>query len=366
MWDTLQKLRYRANANIADAVEELNNRLNDRVELPLPGIHGEKLFLTGVQSLRARAAELDVLYKKLPVHRGVKDTILLDAWSSATIEGARTTVDQVKKAFADPKSKDDRMVVNTVAASNYAYGRPITPKNIRKLWVKIVDGVCENTEHMGQQYRDGMVYIGSSSRIVHTPAAPEQLPELMEKWFAFRETETQDMLIQSFITHFYFVYIHPFCDGNGRAARILNASHLYHGGYRKMKNLPLSSAINNQLSGYYSSLSDSEAILNGSEVHWLDVSPFVSYMLDIFERCLIDAALSENALTDSEKTLLERMNKVGSNAEITTAKASKILDSGEAAARAVLNKLTQKGYLTADTSHSPYIYRLQQHMPNEI
>ncbi|MEF2836202.1 MAG: Fic family protein [Oscillospiraceae bacterium] len=364
MWDTIQKLKYRASANIADAAEELNSRLNDRVELPLSGIHGEKLFLTGVSALRARAAELNMLYEKLPVHRGVKDTILLDAWSSATIEGARTTVDQVKKAFSDPKSKDDRMVVNTVAASNYAYGRPITDKNIRRLWVKIVDGVCENTEHMGEQYRDGMVYIGSASRIVHTPAEPEQLSEFMDQWFAFRESEIQDVLLQSFIAHFYFVYIHPFCDGNGRAARILNSSYLYHNGYRKMKNLPLSSAINNQLSGYYSSLSDSETVLNGSEIHWLDVSPFVSYMLDVFERCLIDAALSENALSASEKKLLERMNKVGPNAEITTAKASKILDSSEAAARNVLNKLSQKGYLTADTSHSPYIYRLQQHMPN--
>lgn len=363
MWDTIQKLRYRANANIADAVQELNHRLTDRVELPLSGLHGEKLYLTGVKALQARANELDALYEKLPVSRGVKDTILLDAWSSATIEGARTTVDQVKKAFTDPRTKDDRMVINTVAGSNYAYGRPITSRNIRKLWEKIVDGVCENVEHMGTQYRDGMVYIGSSSRIIHVPAAPEQLPDLMEKWFAYRESESDNALIQSFVAHFYFVYIHPFCDGNGRAARILNASHLYHGGYRKMKNLPLSSAINNQLSGYYSSLSDSETVLNGVDDRWLDLSPFVSYMLDAFERCLIDAALSENALSDGEKRLLERMNKVGPKAEITSVKASKILDTSVDSARTVLNKLTQKGYLTVDTTHSPYIYRLQQHLP---
>ena len=184
MWDTIQKLRFRANAQIPDAVQELNNRLNDRVELPLPGLHGEKLYLTGVTALQNRANELDFLYEKLPISRGVKDTILLDAWSSATIEGARTTVDQVKKAFTDPKTKDDRMVINTIAGSNYAYGQPITTRNIRKLWIKIVDGVCETTEHMGELYRDGMVYIGSSSRIIHVPAVPEQLPELMDKWFA--------------------------------------------------------------------------------------------------------------------------------------------------------------------------------------
>lgn len=364
MWDTIQKLEYRAKANIANAQANLESRLADRMALPLPGIHGEKLCLTGVTQLRKRAEELQILYEQLPVQRGVKDTILLDAYSSATIEGARTTVERVKQSFANPKSKDDRMVVNTITGSNYAYGRPITEKNIRRLWDIVIDGVCENADHMGTLYRDGMVYIGTSSRIIHTPAAPEQLAELMEKWFAFQENTILDLLIRSFAAHFYFVYIHPFCDGNGRTARILNASQLYHGGYRKIKNLPLSNAISNQLSGYYGSLTDSETVLFGQDGPWLDVSPFVSYMLDVFERCLIDAALSKNTLSQSESKLLERMNKVGINAEITTAKAAKILDCSQASARTVLNNLVRKGYLTVDVSHNPYLYRLQQHFPN--
>lgn len=363
MFDTIQKLKYRANAGIAAAQDELNSRLNDRMEIPLPGLHGEKLYLTGVTALREKAAELKAMYDKLPVNRGVKDTILLDAWSSATIEGARTTVEKVRKSFDNPKTKDDRMVINTIAGSVYAYGRPVTEKNIRTLWDKIVDGVCENTDHMGTKYRDGMVYIGSASHIVHTPAQPDMLPELMEKWFVYREMETSDLLIQSFVSHFYFVYIHPFCDGNGRAARILNASQLYHGGYKKMKSLPLANAINNQLGGYYTSLAESEAVLNGIEKGWLDLSPFVSYMLDAFERCLIDAALSRNTLSEAESKLLERMNKVGIHAEITTKKAAGILQRSESAARTVLNNLVQKGYLAVDTTSMPFVYRLEQHIP---
>lgn len=363
MFDTIQKLKYRASAGIVQAQEELNSRLNDRMELPLPGLHGEKLYLTGVTALREKAAVLNAMYEKLPAHRGVKDTILLDAWSSATIEGARTTVEKVRNSFENPKTKDDRMVINTIAGANYAYGRPITSKNLRKLWEKIVDGVCENADHMGSKYRDGMVYIGSESRIIHVPAEPQVLPELMEKWFAYREEESSDLLIQSFAAHFYFVYIHPFCDGNGRAARILNASQLYHGGYKKMKSLPLANAINSQLGSYYSSLAESEAVLNGIEDGWLDLSPFVSYMLDAFERCLVDAALSRNVLSEAEKKLLSRMNKVGIRAEITTQKAAGILQRSESAARTILNGLVNKGYLDVNTTNVPFIYRLQQHFP---
>ena len=43
MWDTIQKLKYRSNAGITSAQDELNARLNDRMELPLPGLHGEQL-----------------------------------------------------------------------------------------------------------------------------------------------------------------------------------------------------------------------------------------------------------------------------------------------------------------------------------
>lgn len=361
MWDTIQKLEYRARANIETAQQELNTRLTDRLELPLGGLNGEKLYLTGISALRKKETELITLYDQLPAHRGVKDTILLDAWSSATIEGARTTVQQVRAHFHNPKNKDDRMVINTIAGSNYAYQHPITEDNIRKLWEIVVEGVCENVQHRGTRYRDGMVYVGSGDRVIHIPARAEQLPEMMSQWFAYREAAAADLLIHSFAAHFYFVYLHPFCDGNGRCARILNASQLYHGGYRKVKNLPLSTAINRQISGYYGSLSDSEAVLNGVDDQWLDLSPFVSYMMDVFERCLIDAAVSANALTGAETKLLERMNKAGLHAEITVKKAAGILRRSESSARAVLNSLVRKGYLTVETENMPYRYRLHLH-----
>ena len=64
MFDTIQKLKYRASAGIAQAQDELNSRLNDRMELPLPGLHGEKLYLTGVTALREKAAVLNAMYEK--------------------------------------------------------------------------------------------------------------------------------------------------------------------------------------------------------------------------------------------------------------------------------------------------------------
>ena len=100
-------------------------------------------------------------------------------------------------------------------------------------------------------------------------------------------------------------------DGNGRVARIMNASNLYFSGLKKMPRLPLSSAINGNLDRYYGTLADSErAYPDAASGQWLDLSPFVSYMLDMFEQCLISSALAENSLSEHESTILTRMNKV--------------------------------------------------------
>lgn len=361
MLRTIRKMQYRAQANVPGAKAELEERLHDRLELPLSGIHNEKLYLTGISQLEQKAAELRSMYDQLPKKRGMADRIILDAHSSATIEGARTTVARVRACFDCPITKDDRMVVNTVIGSKYAYNRSITQKNLRTLWETITNGVCENKHLDGKLYRAGMVEIGNVGRTVHIPATPQRIPELMEQWFSYREKDRS--LIGSFVSHFYFVYIHPFCDGNGRTARIINASTLYHNGWDKMRSLPMSSAINNNLQGYYRSLEDSEIPIQRGPGCWLDLSPFVSYMLDTFEQCLIDAALSQNRLTPNEQKLLGRMNQVNGIAQITTKNAARILGNSESAARKTLRNLVEKGYLTVTMDKIPYIYSLEPNIP---
>ena len=361
MFRTIRKMQYRAQANVPGAKAELDSRLRDRLELPLLGIHNEKMYLTGIHQLEEKAAELRIMYDQLPKKRGMVDRINLDAHSSATIEGARTTVARVKACFDCPITKDDRMVVNTVKGSKYAYKQKITPKNLRRLWETVVDGVCENKHLDGSLYRSGMVEVGNLGRTVHVPATPQRIPELMNQWFSYREQEHS--LLSSFVLHFYFVYVHPFCDGNGRTARILNASTLYHNGWDKMKSLPLSSAINKNVHGYYRSLEDSELSIKSADGDWLDLSPFVSYMLDTFEQCLIDAALSLNTLTPNEQKILIRMNQVGRAAQITAKNAATILGNSDAAARKTLRTLVKKGYLTVQTDKLPYIYSLDPNIP---
>lgn len=361
--DTFEKLEYKIKAGIKEASIEKEMRLKDRIELPIEGLHGEKIYVTGYSELERKVQNIKALYENVPENYRVATVVLLDAHSSATIEGAHTTVERMKECLELPESKDEIMVANTYKGCMYAYEHPITSDNIRLLWNIIVDGVCENTDKAGVLYRDGMVVIGDTERVVHTPADASLIPELMRRLFAFGTESTLDAIIKSFIFHFYFVYVHPFCDGNGRTARTITSSQLFHAGYEKMKSIAMATAINRELASYYKNITACEKVIDErKKSKWMDLSPFIDYMLDILEDSLTNAMLANNELNDTERKLLDRMNSVGINAEITVKKAMTITKLSENMTRNILNELGNKGYLRISKETKPYIYRLTPHM----
>lgn len=144
-----------------------------------------------------------------------------------------------------------------------------------------------------------MVYIGNETKTEHKPAKAEEIPQFMKKLYAFNRDFQLDPLIKSFVFHFYFVYIHPFCDGNGRTARTINSSQLYFSGFPKVKSIAIATAINRNLSGYHKSIRDCEIVIDKKKKNgWLDISPFIDYMQEIFEESMINAKLANNALSE--------------------------------------------------------------------
>lgn len=183
--DTFEKLEYKTKAGIEEAKAEKAYRLSDRMELPLKGLNGEKIYITGLERLKKKAQELEALYEKVPESYKVASVILIDAHSSATIEGAHTTVERMKQCLQTPKTQDEIMVANTYKGCMYAYENQIDKTNIRYLWDIIVEGVCENTDKAGTLYRDGMAFIGNDMKKIHTPAKETDIPRLMHDLFEF-------------------------------------------------------------------------------------------------------------------------------------------------------------------------------------
>jgi Fic family protein len=113
-------------------------------------------------------------------------------------------------------------------------------------------------------YRTGAVRIAGSS---HVPPNPVKVPDLMEELFAEIQTIT-DPVARAAKLHHGIARIHPFTDGNGRAARLAMNFVLLAAGY------PPISIPTDLRQAYYNAL---EAADSGDFQTWLD---FLTEQLD--------------------------------------------------------------------------------------
>ncbi len=76
-------------------------------------------------------------------------------------------------------------------------------------------------------YRAGQVFI---RRSMHVPPPVEAVRDLMPEFFALLAAESEPA-VRVVLGHFFFVYVHPYMDGNGRMGRFLMNVMLASGGW---------------------------------------------------------------------------------------------------------------------------------------
>lgn len=86
-------------------------------------------------------------------------------------------------------------------------------------------GICKPSDLAG--YRNASVYISNSR---HVPPSVDAVRDTMPLLFELLESE-KEASVRAVLGHFFFVYIHPYMDGNGRMARFLLNVMLASGGY---------------------------------------------------------------------------------------------------------------------------------------
>lgn len=112
---------------------------------------------------------------------------------------------------------------------------------------------CHYPGNVPGQYRQGPVHAGEYLAPEHA-----QVPRLMDEFIRFINSrmalEGYNPIIRAVIAHFYVVSIHPFCDGNGRVSRALEAYILYQGGYNVSSFYSLANFYYKNRSGYIDQL----------------------------------------------------------------------------------------------------------------
>ena len=138
---------------------------------------------------------------------------------------------------------------------------------------KIYDEMFEDFEKSGNYKLDGKYFrkdtvkvINGLGKTIHIGINGEETIEKnMENLIQFMNRKDIPFLVKASITHFFFEYIHPFYDGNGRFGRYLLSLYLA----RKLDILTafsLSYSISKNLDDYYKSFVEVEDVNNYGEI----------------------------------------------------------------------------------------------------
>ena len=138
---------------------------------------------------------------------------------------------------------------------------------------KIYDEMFEDFEKSGNYKLDGKYFrkdtvkvINGLGNIIHIGVNGEEAIEKnIEDLIRFMNRKDIPFLIKASVSHFFFEYIHPFYDGNGRFGRYLLSLYLA----RKLDNLTafsVSYSISRNLDDYYKSFVEVEDVTNYGEI----------------------------------------------------------------------------------------------------
>jgi Fic family protein len=306
-YDTYEKLAYRYKAGDTSAVSIFEERERTKAVLPLKAMNGKNFIICMTEEVTTQLTLVKELYAQVTDWDDI--SLAREAYHSATIEGAVTTLAETLRVCNDglPQSQSEQMVLNTMEAIKWIGSNNVNGHaEIQILWGKVM-----NTFYSWKMpgYRSSNVTIGNEFKVVFTPPDFTRVPELMTEFLKFKNTDIDiDPFIKAVILHYYFVYIHPFTDGNGRMSRILLSDHLVKSGYKKFETISITSEVFKELSDYYKTLQYSE----NNELN--DITFFVVYYLNVYEKVLrrhLDDYRpwrdNEEQLTDTQKKILKML-----------------------------------------------------------
>jgi len=189
------------------------------------------------------------------------------------IEGVRSTRAEMKRVLViETPEKKTRFwsFVNAYRSllENASLTKVETPQMIRKIYDELLAGEVDLDDQLdGVLFRaNGVDVADGSQKVIHQGVVPEEkVIASLEKMLAFLNEYPAPVLHKIVIAHYYFGYVHPFYDGNGRTSRYISSLYLKNE-LDILTALTLSYAIDQNKKRYYGGFADSEDRLNKGEL----------------------------------------------------------------------------------------------------
>lgn len=258
-------------------------------------------MVTRISNISEKVTQLDHFsnLSKRPYLR--KQTKIHSVHSSLAIENNNLTLGQVQDAI-DGKivigsQKDIQEVKNAYKA--YEMLNEVNPYSIEDL--KKMHGVMTflTVEESGE-FRKGNEGVFDGDKCIFMCPPPEMVQGLMNQLFTWLNNNKEKIhpLILSSVFHYEFVFIHPFCDGNGRIARLWQNLFLYN--WKEIfEYLPIESQIHKFQLDYYEAIDHCNHKGNSTD--------FIEFILKMIDETLDEALSAPNILINEETTNINKL-----------------------------------------------------------
>jgi Fic family protein len=267
MKNTLEHISFRANWRLSEKTANLLGQcyayINSILNIPIRPDYYQKLLLVS-------------LNKGALATTAIEGNTLTEA-DLAQIQSGRDL--EPSKRYQQQEVKNILAAFNTILEELVRKKSPeiISPGLIRRFNKMVGENIGEAFGGHPGQFRRRNVVVGA-----YRPPSFEKVEGLVQNlcdWlirdFHYKQEQTFDKaVLEAIVTHVYIAWIHPFLDGNGRTARLLEFYLLMRAGIPSIASHILSNHYNDTRTRYYRELQ------NASETG--NLSAFIEYALEGF------------------------------------------------------------------------------------
>ena len=225
-----------------------------------------------------KATEITELLNNLPdvaKESFVRSVLINEIQSTNEIEGVHSSKKEIKRALQEMNENKTKKTRFAGIAKLYYYlvtnnGRGFNKiteiKEIRQIYDDLVsDEIAEGNHLDGELFRKGSVEIMQGDRVIHRGNPDEtSITSDLKEYIDFINNLDIPYLIRVMLGHYFFEYVHPFYDGNGRTGRYITCRYLTEK-LDILTALSFSHVINNQKNKYYNAFKITSAEYNMGE-----------------------------------------------------------------------------------------------------
>lgn len=366
------------------------NRSLRRKRMVFTSVHGDPLEYLLTDSIHSElmlidqqlAGRLTTDDETVPTggqrERFIIDSLMEEAIASSQLEGA-SSVHRVAKEMLrrkrPPRDRSERMIVNNYRAMLFIRDHRTSPLSIDlliDLQRILTKDTLDDPDQCGRLRHSGEIIVVEDpyGEELHMPPDASELNERLSLLCAFANDSSTDStpfihpVIRAMTLHFQLAYDHPFCDGNGRTARMLFYWSMLHQGYWLFEFLSISRLIKKSPSKY-------ERAFLYVETDHFDLTYFLEYHTKIIARARKELrvylankqretqaarrAFQMESVNDRQRALLMRALD-NPNADYTIESHQTINGISYYAARSDLLGLEQQGFLAKRKESKKFVF----------